>query len=44
VIRVVVTIDYLRLCVASTYVIIGTMMSVVSTEVAEKMVPMIVLP
>ena len=38
-IRVAVAIGYLRLCVASIYVIIGNMMSLESTEVAEKMVP-----
>jgi hypothetical protein len=37
VIRVAAAVDYLRLCVASTYVIIGNMMSMESTEVAEKM-------
>jgi hypothetical protein len=39
VIRVAVVVDYLRLCVASTYVIIGNMMSMESTKVEEKMVP-----
>ena len=38
-IRVAVAVDYLRLYVASTYVIIGNMMSMESTEVAKKMVP-----
>ena len=38
-IRVAVAIGYLRLYVTSTYVIIGNMMSMESTEVAEKMVP-----
>ena len=38
-IRVAVAVDYLRLCVASTYVIIENMMSMESAEVAEKMVP-----
>jgi hypothetical protein len=39
ILSVVIAVDYLPLCIASTYVIIGTMMSMASTEVAERMVP-----
>jgi hypothetical protein len=39
ILSVAIAVDYLCLCNASTYVIIGTMMSMASTEVAERMVP-----